>query len=151
SRAQVGAEELGAAPAAGFDLAVALAEALQERQDEPDRAFCYAAPVGLRRTVADQNAELGRGVEIDVVDADRVLRADPALGRYGEEFAIDAARQERRSEQHLGAAGEREQRRARRAGRGDLHVAAGALELTVRFAALVDRPVDQDLRPRHVE
>ena len=65
-------------PAAGFDLGVVLAEAAVEGEDHSDGVvgdFVHAV-VG---DVGDDDAELGSGWDVDVVDADAVSGSDHAL------------------------------------------------------------------------
>ena len=96
--------------------------------------------------MSHEDAERARGVDVDVVDADRVLRNEPQLRREREELAVHLPA-ERGAEQNVRPGDQRRERVAIGAGGRDDDVAAGRFEHAVRRAALVDRPVDQDFRP----
>src|SRR5690606_19755034 len=93
-----------------------------------------------------EDAERGRRVEIDVVDADRVLRDDAKLRKRLEDLAIDEAAAERRADERRGIRRGGEQSRTIEIELLGDDRAARVGGPAMRLAALVDGPVDQDLR-----
>ena len=57
-------------------IGVALCDSLQQRQHEGDGGFGDAEAIGFGRRVADHDAELGCGVRVHIIDADRVFGDD---------------------------------------------------------------------------
>jgi hypothetical protein len=69
-------EIIRGAPFACPHVGVALGDFLQKRKHECDGRLGNAEAVGLSRRVAHHDAELGRGIGVYVVDADRIFRDD---------------------------------------------------------------------------
>src|SRR5205823_14908597 len=59
-----------------LQMTVALPHLLEHREHGGDRALGDSAPVRFRGAVRDQDTQLRRGLDVDVVRADRVLRDD---------------------------------------------------------------------------
>ena len=79
---------------AAAQRAVAFADAPQERENQRDRVLGGRVRQDARR-VADDDSALARGVEVDVVDPDRIVRDDAELRSGGvEERGVDRRRRE---------------------------------------------------------
>ena len=77
------------APTTGLHLLVALPEALEQREHYGHGALGHAAPVRLCGSMGHHDAELGRGVDVYVVDADGVLGDDAQIRRRFEDASGD--------------------------------------------------------------
>ena len=74
--ADVIGEVVRGAPFPGAHVGVALGDFLQQRQHEGNGGFGHAEAIGFGRRMADHDAELGGGLRVHVIDADRVFGDD---------------------------------------------------------------------------
>jgi hypothetical protein len=96
--------------------------------------------------VRDENAELGRRIDVDVVDADRVFRDDAKIGQTFEIPAIDDASAKCRPKKGVRAAGGDELRLFwLLTALCDDDVAASERKNPMRFARLIDGAKNEDL------
>jgi hypothetical protein len=93
----------------------------------------------------DEDAEVRRRVDVDIVDSDRVLGDDAELRKSFEKRPVDTAAARRRAEKRVRAAGRREPRPQRGVGLRDDDVAAVVRERPMRGARLVDGTKDENL------
>src|SRR5206468_12507100 len=128
---------------------------LEHGEHRGDRAFGDAAPVRLGRAVTDEDPELGGGLDVDVVDADRVLGDDAERPRALHDLPTDGHVPDGRPHERVAAdrhADELGLAVALRRVPGSLSQAQLApvlLELLVAVTRIVDRGENEDLLGAH--